>query len=66
MSNIELIERDIEQLDDKSFATFREWFLAYGNARWDRQIEKDSDSGNLDSLVEEAHVAHRAGKSTPL
>lgn len=66
MSKIELIERDIEQLDDKSFAAFREWFAAYENARWDRQIEKDSESGKLDSLVDEALTAHRAGKSTPL
>jgi hypothetical protein len=66
MSKIELIERDIEQLDDKSFASFREWFLAYENARWDRQITEDSKSGKLDSLVEEALAADRAGKSTPL
>jgi hypothetical protein len=66
MSKIELIERDIEQLDDQSFAAFREWFLAYENARWDRQIEADSKSGKLDSLVQEALEAHRAGKSTAL
>lgn len=66
MSKIELIERDIEKLDDKSFADFREWFLAYENARWDRQIEVDSETGKLDSRVEEALAAHRAGKSTPL
>ena len=66
MSKVELIERDIEQLDDQSFAAFREWFLSYENSRWDRQIEKDSKSGKLDSLVEEASMAHRAGKSTAL
>ena len=47
MSKIELIERDIEQLDDKSFAAFCEWFFAYENARWDRQIEEDSKHGKL-------------------
>ena len=66
MSNIELIERDIEQLDDKSFAAFCEWFFAYENARWDRQIEEDSKHGKLDSVFEEALKSHRAGKSTPL
>ena len=66
MSKIELIERDIEQLDDQSFAVFREWFLAYENSRWDGQIEKDSKSGKLDSLVQEESSAHRAGKSTAL
>ena len=66
MSKIELIERDIEKLDDQSFAALREWFLAYENSRWDRQIEKDSKSGKLDSLLQEASTAHRAGKSTAL
>lgn len=66
MSKIELIERDVEQLDDRSFAAFREWFLEYENARWDRQITEDSQTGKLDSLVQEALSAHHAGKSTAL
>ena len=57
MSNIELIERDIDKLDDESFAALREWFLAYENSRWDRQIEKDSKSGKLDSLLQEVSTA---------
>lgn len=64
MSKNGLIERDIEQLDDQPFAALREWFLSYGNSRWDGQIEKDSKSGKLDSLVQEASTAHRTGKST--
>jgi hypothetical protein len=66
MSKIESIERDVEQLDDNAFAAFREWFLVYENARWDRQIEEDSNSGKLDSLIDEALTAHRAGKSKAL
>ena len=45
MSKIESIERDIEALDDKGFAAFRAWFIEYENARWDRQIEADANSG---------------------
>ena len=66
MGKIEMIERDVEQLDDQSFAAFREWFLAHQNLRWDRQIERDSKSGKLDGLVQDAIAAHHAGKSTPL
>ena len=66
MSKRESIERDVEQLDDQAFAAFREWFLAYENASWDRQIEADAQSGKLDSLVQEALTLHRAGKSTAL
>ena len=66
MGKIEMIERDVEQLDDKSFAAFREWFLDHQNLRWDRQIEHDSTNGKLDALIQDAVAAHRAGKSTPL
>lgn len=66
MGTIESIERAIKHLDDESFAAFRAWFIAYDNARWDRQIEEDAATGKLDSLIEEALAEHRAGKSTPL
>lgn len=66
MSKIEMIERDVERLDDKSFAAFREWFLAHESQRWDQQIEDDSNSGKLDSLIKDATDARRAGTSTPL
>jgi hypothetical protein len=66
MSKIESIERDIERLDDKSFAAFRAWFIEYANARWDRQIEADAASGRLDSVIDEALAEHQAGKSAPI
>jgi hypothetical protein len=31
---------------------------------WDRQIERDSQSGKLQGLFEESREAHRQGKST--
>ena len=51
MSKNEAIERDVERLDDKSFAAFRAWFIEYENARWDRQIEADAAGGKLDPLI---------------
>ena len=66
MSKIESIEHEVERLDGKAFAAFREWFMAYDNARWDRQIEADSKNGKLDSLIQEAATAHRSGQSTAL
>ena len=66
MSKIESIERDIEALDDKGFAAFRAWFIEYENARWDRQIEADANSGKLDPLIAQALAEHRAGKTKPL
>lgn len=66
MTDIRAIEREIERLDDKTFAAFRDWFIAYGNARWDRQIEADATAGKLDPLVEEALAEHRTGKTRPM
>lgn len=66
MGKIETIENEIEKLDDHSFAALREWFIAYDNARWDRQIELDSNSGKLDSMIEDALVEHSRGKTKPL
>ena len=39
VSKVESIEREIERLDDESFAAFRAWFIEYENSRWDRQIK---------------------------
>ncbi len=66
VSKIESIEHEVERLDDKAFAAFREWFMAHENARWDRQIQADSKNGKLDSLIQEAATAHRSGQSTAL
>ena len=66
MSKVEAIERNVERLDDTSFAAFREWFLTYDNARWDRQIEADSLAGKLDPLATEALTECDSGKTKPL
>jgi hypothetical protein len=66
MSEVEQIEKQIEQLDERAFAELREWFIEYDHARWDRQIEADSASGKLQRIVDEARAEHRAGKTRPL
>jgi len=66
MGDSESIEQQIERLDDEAFARLRAWFIEYDHRRWDRQIEADSDSGKLDTLVEEALAEHRAGKTRRL
>ena len=66
MSELEIIESKVERLDAKSFAAFRAWFNEYEHARWDKQLEADSNAGKLDSLISEAVAEYKAGKSTPL
>jgi hypothetical protein len=66
MSNIQLIEDQIQHLDNQSFAALRNWFIEYEHSRWDRQIATDSEAGKLDFLIDEALAEHRAGKTKPL
>jgi len=66
MTNIQLIEDQIQRLDDQSFATLRDWFVEYEHERWDRQITTDSEVGKLDLLADEALAEHRAGRTRPL
>jgi hypothetical protein len=66
MMTVQLIEDQIQCLDNKSFATFRNWFVEYEHSRWDRQITTDSEAGKLDFLIDEALAEHRAGKTRPL
>ena len=66
MSNVQLIEDQIQHLDNQSFAALRNWFIEYEHSRWDRQIATDSEAGKLDFLIDEALAEHRAGKTKPL
>ncbi len=44
MTSVHLIEDQIQRLDDKSFATFRKWFIEYEHSRWDRQMTTDLEA----------------------
>ena len=66
MSELKIIESQVERFDAKSFAAFRAWFIEYEHARWDQQLEEDSKAGRLDSLIGEAVAEYKAGSSTPL
>jgi hypothetical protein len=61
MGKVAPIKKQIEDLDDASFAELRDWFIEYEHARWDRQIEADSAAGKLDWLIDEALGEHRRG-----
>jgi hypothetical protein len=59
VSTVQEIERAIEKLSDEELAEIRAWL-------WDRDIERDADSGRLDTLAEEAMQEYRSGKTTQL
>ena len=65
-ARIERIEKEISELSARELEDFRAWFERFDAELWDAEIERDSASGTLDSLADEALAAHRAGRSKPL
>ena len=69
MTQIEILEQNIAELDDDSFAKLREWFIEFDQARWDKQdkqLEVDSNAGKLDFLINAALAEHQDGKTRDL
>ena len=66
MTKIELIEKQIADLDYDSFAQLREWFIEFDQAIWDKKLESDSNSGKLDFLINAALVEYQSGETIDL
>ncbi|MDX2254869.1 MAG: hypothetical protein NW214_05085 [Pseudanabaenaceae cyanobacterium bins.39] len=60
MTKIELIEKQIADLDYDSFAKLCEWFIEFDQAIWDKKLESDSNSSKLDFLINAALVEHQS------
>lgn len=65
-NEIEFLENRILKLDHDSFSKLRDWLAELDNARWDKQLEADSNSGKLDFLINAALAEHKAGKTRDL
>ncbi len=63
---LEELEDTISHLPPDELAKFREWFLDFDAAQFDKRIATDANAGRLDSLGDAALRDHAAGKSTPL
>ena len=66
MSTVEALERQVQQLDPKELAQFRDWFLEFEADAWDRQIERDANAGKLGALARKALDDHASGRTTRL
>jgi hypothetical protein len=66
MTQVEQLEQHIAELDDASFSKLREWFIEFEQARWDKQLEADSNAGKLDFLINAALAEHEAGLTKEL
>ena len=53
MNTIEEIQAAIQFLSPEDFAYLRKWIAEIDWEQWDKQIEKDSETGKLDFLIEE-------------
>jgi len=63
---VETLEKEIQDLSRDELASFRNWFVKFDAAEWDRQIENDIDAGKLDKLAAKALTAHKRGESREL
>ena len=63
---LEEIERDIKKLGPEQLREFRAWYENFDSDAWDKQIEADANTGNLQAIAENALRDHKAGRSTEL
>jgi hypothetical protein len=64
--SIEELEKAVCSLKPEEYDSFRVWFADYDMNQWDKQIEKDSKSGRLDSMIHKALEDYNAGRVTDL
>jgi predicted esterase len=64
--SIDELEKAVSSLAPEEYDTFRDWFADYDMNQWDIQIEKDSKSGRLDSMIHKALEDYNAGRATDL
>ena len=60
------IEAAISGLSTNDLAELSEWFRAYEERLWDKQIEDDLEAGRLDAVLAEVDAEYETGLSQPL
>lgn len=66
MSTVSEIENAVRMLSRNDLTAFRDWFLGFDAAAWDKQFEEDVAAGRLDALADEAIRDLREGRCTDL
>lgn len=62
MSTVEEIKSAISALSEEDYIHLRKWFSEKDCEQWDEEIERDSSSGKLDFLMEEAVAEKNQGR----
>ena len=60
------LENAVAGLSSEELARFRQWFVEFDLAVWDRQLERDAQAGKLDRFATEAIRDHKSGKTSEL
>ena len=66
VTRIDELESAIDALPDDEYGALRDWFWERDWAKWDREIEVDAASQELDFLFQEAEGAKANGTLRPL
>jgi hypothetical protein len=66
MISVVEIEDAVKKLSRGELHTFRDWFLGFDAAAWDKQFAEDVATGRLDALADEAIRDLRGGRCTDL
>lgn len=56
MPKVDEIKAAIETLEEEDYVQLRKWFSEKDWEKWDKQIEADSGTGNLDFLIKEVSM----------
>lgn len=62
MTTVEKIQSEIKLLSPEEYTLLRLWFFERDWEQWDRQLERDVESGKLDFLIEEAFAEKAQGQ----
>jgi len=55
------VEKAVQEFSPEELGQFAVWFADFQDQMWERQIERDSEHGRLDHLVEKARRDFAAG-----
>jgi hypothetical protein len=62
MTQVEIIQAEIESLSKEDFARLREWLLERDWQLWDDHVESDAAAGKLQFVHAEAKTAKARGE----
>lgn len=66
MTNLEQIEKTVENLHGEDFRKFALWFEKLQQKRFDQRLEEDAKAGVLDRLAGKALADFRQKRTKPL